>query len=168
MKLLFLVLFLLGGCSVSRFYHAADVSHELKKNSDQLTWMAAKVENDFQDKEAFFKNFHKESPNKESYIVGDLAYRLNDLKLKRDHILSKSMFIKKVNDGLLQKMEKKSKIQETDPVYKEIEDFAVITQNDAKKLFEDFGKYKAASNEFATFAMFTGNLWKKSTSVIRK
>ena len=165
MKIIFLLLFLITGCSVTRFYHAADVSHELKNNSQQLTYMAAKVENDFQDKEAFYQNYYKESPKKDSYILGDLAYRLNDLKMKRDSILSKSMTIKKINDSLLSKIETKKKISENDPEYQDIEAFAVITQRDAKKLYEDYAVYKTSSNEFATFAMFTGNMFKKSTSV---
>lgn len=165
MKLIFLLLFIITGCSTTRFYRAADVSHELKNNSQQLTYLTAKVENDFQDKEAFYQNYYKESSNKDNYILGDLAYRLNDLKLKRDSILSRSHTIKKINDSLLSKMERKKKIQEGDPIYQDIEAFAVITQRDAKKLYEDYAVYKKTSNEFAKFAMFTGNMFKKSTSV---
>lgn len=165
MKIIYLVLFLLGGCTVARYYQASDVSLELKKNSQQLTALTFQVERDFSDKEAFYENYYKENPKKDNFILGDLAYRLNDLKIRKDSILSKSQSIKKVNDELLTKIQNKKRIQETDPEYQDIEAFAVINQRDAKGLFEDFSKYRSASNEFATFALFTGNLWKKSSSV---
>ena len=166
MKNLFFVLFLITGCSTTtRFYHAADVVHELKNNSQQLTYVAAKVKSDFEDKELFFEKYSNHRTKNNTFILEDLAYRLKDLKQKRDKIVANSMFIKKANDSLLNKVSIMQKISENDPVYQDIEDFSVITHRDAKKLYEDFETYKTSSNEFVSVAMFTRNTLKQSTRV---
>ncbi len=158
-----LVLILVSGCSTSPFYQASDVSRELKKNSNQLQVVTMNTIYDFQDKEAFYKNYLETSKNKDSFIIQDLAWRLSDMRNKKDSILRKSAFIKEVNDHLLNQLSKKNKVNATDPVFKKIEAFAKVTKPEANILFKEFESYKNASTEFARFALFTGNIWKKST-----
>jgi len=86
MKLLLLALFLVTGCSVSHFYRTTDVTQELNKNAAQLNMISWSVEKDYFDKEAFFKKFNRESKNKDTFIIQDLAFRLSELKKRRNRI----------------------------------------------------------------------------------
>lgn len=164
MKILFLSLFLFTGCSVNRFYRASDVTKELKNNASQLNMIAWTVDKDYQDKAAFFSNYQKEAKNKDSFIIQDLYWRLTELKNKRDLIMQKSQTLKAVNDGLLVELDRKKEVKESDPSYRKIENFAKATGPEVKVLFGEYSNYKTASTEFAQFALFTGNVFKKSTS----
>lgn len=164
MKFLFLSLLLITGCSVSKFYRTSDVTKELKKNASQLNLIAWSVDKDYQDKAAFYSNYHRDAKNKDTFILQDLYWRLAELKNKRDFIMRKSNDLKAFNDGLLTELDDMKEVRETDPAYKKIETFAKTTGPEVRALFSEYANYKTSSTEFAKFALFTGNLWKKSSS----
>lgn len=155
-RAILLLLFFVTSCSTTRSYRAAEVSQELIKHSKQIENITFTVESDYANKLAFFENFRKRSHDKESFIIQDLALRLNTLKLRRDSILNKSVVVARANDGLLYKLTKKEMISETDPVFKKIDSFSRTTNNEAGQLLNEYNSYKSASSEFARFTLFTG------------
>lgn len=157
MKLL-LILFLSVGCSVSKYYRAPEVATELKKNEIHLKTLTTKVQKDFQDKEAFLKNYAQNSKGKNSFLMTDLAWRLQVMKEKKETILSKSSLIKEANTELLNVLGEKSVVKEGDPEFKKIEKFSNITDSEGKTLISDYQQYQSASQDFVRFALFTGNV----------
>lgn len=158
---------LITGCGVSQFYKAPEVSQALMKNSQQLETIKVNVENDFLDKQAFYKQFQAKNKNKNAFVMEDLTWRLTDLKAKRDSVLAKSAAIKKVNDDLLTHIGEQEKVVESDPLFKEIKSFEKLKEEQAGPLITEYEKYKAASTEFTRFVIFTGSGLKKSTRIKR-
>ena len=167
MKGLLLAVFLMTGCSTAKMFKASDVVVELKKNSTQLDVLSYNVDRDYEDKLAFYKRFSSDPKNKNGFVVEDLTYRMNDLKKRHDSILSKSSKIKAANDGLMEKLEDKKIVRESDPIFKKIDTFGDTTGEEAKILFSEYASYKEASIEFARFALFTGSVYQKSTQISR-
>ena len=165
MKLLLLALFLVSGCSVSKSYRTTDVTQELNQYAIQLHTISWTVERDYLEKQAFFNNFYHEGKNKNSFIIQDLAYRLAELKKKKDSILSRSKSLSSVNDKLLIELSNKNEVSRTDPAFEKIKNLSKVTRPEVNTLISDYQSYKTASTNFSKFAYFTGNLWKKSTSV---
>jgi hypothetical protein len=155
-KVILLLLFFVTACSTTKTYHAAKVSQALIKHSKQLQIITFTVENDYANKLAFYEKFREKSHDKESFIMQDLALRLNTLKLKRDSILNKSVVVTQANNGLLYKLSKKQMINEADPIFQKIDSFSNLTNKEAGQLFSEYASYKNASSEFARFALFTG------------
>lgn len=155
---LLLVLFLSVGCSVSKFYRAPEVASELKKNEIHLQTLASKVEQDFQDKEAFLKKYAQENKGKNIFLVEDLAWRLQNMKQKKEAVLSKSAYIKEANSELLSVLSEKKVVKEEDPEFEKIESFSEITSSEGEELLTEYHRYQDASQDFVKFAMFTGNV----------
>lgn len=156
MKSILVLLFFVTACSTTRTYQAAEVSQALINHSKQLQKITFTVDNDYAEKLAFYESFRSKHKDQDSFIMQDLALRLNTLKLKRDSILNKSVVVTRANDGLLFKLTKKEVINETDPVFKKIDSFSSTNSREAGQLFNEYVSYKHASSEFARFALFTG------------
>jgi hypothetical protein len=157
MKLLF-VLFLTVGCSVAKFYRAPEVTSELKRNEIHLQTLMSKVEQDFQDKEAFLKSYAQDNKGKNAFLVSDLAWRLQNMKEKKEVILSKSAYIQEANSELLNVLNEKKVVKENDPEFEKIESFSEISSSEGKELLTEYHRYQDASLDFVKFAMFTGNV----------
>lgn len=157
MKLLFL-LFLSVGCSVAKFYRAPEVKQELQKNAVHLETLTALVEQDFLDKQTFLKKYAEENKGKSNFVLEDLAWRLNNMKEKKELILSKTAYIKEANSELLNVLSAKKVVKEGEPEFKKIESFSKISSTDGKELLSDYHRYKDASEDFVKFALITGNV----------
>lgn len=152
MRLLILCFFL-AGCSMTRFYQGPAVSQELKKNATSLELVKATIETDFEQKETFLEQFQLRG--KDPFIKEGLDEKLSEMRLKREAVLQRMSHISQLNNGLLGKVEKKSKISEGDPVFKAIENFAEKKDRELSVLMKDFVNYKKASEEFEKLAFFT-------------
>lgn len=157
----FLFLLLFAGCSVSNLYKTSDIEAELKKNATQLHTIAKSVHNDYQDKKVFLQTYKKQVNDKNNYILQDLTWRLHELKIKHDEILTQSSTLMQKNNELLSQIKNKEVIKESDPVYEKVDTFGKQTDEEAADLFHDYSIYKNASTDFARFALFTGNIWKR-------
>ena len=148
-----ILLFLLTGCSVTRFYQGPAVSQELKKNETSLELVKETLEADYEQKEDFLEQFQVRG--KDPFIKEGLDQKLTEMRLKREAVLQRMSHIKELNSGLLGKVEKKSKISEGDPVFKAIENFADDKDRELSVLMKEFTNYKKASEEFEKLAFFT-------------
>lgn len=130
--------------------------------------MVSTVESDYADKAAYYKKYTEETGNKNTFILQDLGWRLEDMKAKKEAVVAKSEYINSVNEQLLLELKNKKSIKEKDPAFKKIESFSNAIVKDANDLYQDYTSYKTASEEFGNFAMFSGSMWKKSTSAKRR
>lgn len=165
MKTILLLLLLCSGCSVARYYKAAEISTELKKNASQLAYLEDSVETDYQHKAEFYKSLTSNFPDKSGFVAQELRWRIKDMEEKKNTILAQSSYIRSVNDSLLTEIEDKKQISENDPVFDKIEEFSDSTTGEAKELFEEFDKYRNASAEFSRFVLFSKSTWQKSTKL---
>jgi hypothetical protein len=147
-----LVLVFLGGCSLGRYYQGLAVSQELRKNATSLELVIASVETDFEQKEQFLDQFHVKG--KDPFIKENLDQKLKEMNLRRE-VIEKSAHIRNLNNGLLNKIENKSKIKESDPEFRAIENFANNKDKELSFLMKEFSSYKKASEEFEKLAFFT-------------
>lgn len=153
MKLIALLFILCIGCTTTtRFYNGPDVALELEKNKDMLQYIVGTVEADFSLKAEYYQNLAKQTKNKDTYMVQDLAWRLSDLESKKNSILAKASYIKNSNENLNTKVKDRPEISEKDPTFRLIEAFSQSIIKDAKNLFVEFDGYRKASNNFGQFA----------------
>lgn len=145
---------LIGGCTRIRYYQASDVRHELRQNSRKLDLMQTNIEKDFLEKVAYFQ-FYTSRPEQNEFFRDDLAYRIQDLEVKKDSLMAHTTYIKDKNDNLLDQLADKKKIKQSDAAFEDIEEFAHSTQKDANALFRDYAKYVNASEDFMRFALIT-------------
>lgn len=153
MKVLLLSLFFLTSCSVARYYQGPAVSQELRKNATSLELVMATVESDFEQKVNFVEQFQLKG--KDPFIKENLDQKLGEMKAKREAVIRRMGYIRNLNNGLLGKVEKKSKITEGDPIFNAIENFADDKNRELSVLMKEFANYQKASEEFEKLAFFT-------------
>ena len=145
---------LISGCTQVRYYQASDVRHELRQNSRKLDLMQTNIEKDFLEKVAYFQ-FYASKDEQNKFFRDDLAFRIQDLEIKKDSLMAHSTYIKDKNDNLLDQLADKGKIRQSEKAFEDIEEFADSTQKDATVLFRDYNKYINASQDFMKFALIT-------------
>jgi hypothetical protein len=148
-----LMLILLTGCSMARYYQGPAVTQELKKNETNLGLVVASIEADFQQKQTFMDQFHEKG--KDPFIMQNLDQKMDELNLQRNLVMQKSESIRQLNGKLMKKVGDKSKIREGDPVFSAIEDFAENKNEVLTELMKEFVTYKKVSEEFEKLAFFT-------------
>jgi hypothetical protein len=153
MKVLLLSLFFLTSCSVARYYQGPALTQELRKNATSLELVMATIETDFEQKETFLEQFQVKG--KDPFIKENLDQKLDEMKGKREAVIRRMSYIRNMNNGLLSKVENKSKIKEGDPVFREIENFADDKDRELSVLMKEFANYQKASEEFEKLAFFT-------------
>lgn len=153
MKVLLLGLFFLTSCSVARYYQGPAISQELRKNATSLEIVMTTIETDFEQKETFMEQFQVRG--KDPFIKENLDQKLDEMKEKREVLLRRMSHIRNLNNGLLTKVENKTKITEGDPIFKAIETFADDKDRELSVLMKEFANYRKASEEFEKLAFFT-------------
>lgn len=148
-----LLLFLLTGCSVTRFYQGPAVSAELQNNEKNLSIVVASVEADFAMKSTFMGQFQQKG--KDPFIKENLDQKLVELREKKEILVTKTQELLKTNHQLLKQVSTKSKIKEGDPVFRNLEKFADHKDEALTELLEHFAAYKKTSEEFEKLAFFT-------------
>lgn len=148
-----LLLVLLTGCSVTRFYQGPAVSTELRKNEKNLSLVAVSVEEDFKQKSTFMSQFQKKG--KDTFIMENLDEKLVELKERKLSLISKADALLKANNDLLEQVGDKNKITEGDPVFRDLENFATKKDQALLDLMKELAAYKKTSKEFEKLAFFT-------------
>lgn len=148
-----LLLLLLTGCSVTRFYQGPAVSAELAKNEKSLAIVVESVTSDFAQKSAFMTKIHERG--KDPFIMENLDQKLTELKARKQILITKTESLLKANNQLLLEVNKKNEIKEGDPVFKNLETFADKKDVAIGELMKDLAAYKKSSAEFEKLAFFT-------------
>lgn len=152
MKFLLLLL-LVTGCSVTRFYQGPSVAEELKKNEQGLSLVIAKVEDDFRQKQEFVGRFEK--TGNDPFIQDSLATMLQELEVRKNVLSSRADQILSRNGDLIEEIGDKKKIGENDPVFERLEEFARTKDQSLQEIMNELFAYRKAAQEFEKIAFFT-------------
>lgn len=148
-----LLLFLLTGCSVTRFYQGPAVSAELANNEKSLAIVVESVNSDFAQKSAFMGKIHERA--KDPFIMENLDQKLIELKERKQVLVTKTESLLKANNQLLREVSRKNEIKEGDPIFRSLENFADKKDEAIGELMKDLAAYRKSSAEFEKLAFFT-------------
>lgn len=141
-----ILLFILSGCSTSRFYSSSALSEELKKNEMGLMLITDTLLADYQQNEKLLSELKKQTQS--PFIIENLDQKLGLIASQKESFLKVTSHLRKKNEKLIRKVNGKEKIRQGDPIFREIENFAEDKNKEQVELIQELEKYQKASEEF--------------------
>jgi hypothetical protein len=148
-------LLILGACSSTHFYQSAELKKELATDKTHLKLLVSKLVEDFNDKQRYYHSYFHQTPNQESFIAQDLAWRMEDLTTKKQLVLAKAKNISKIHQLLFQQLDKKEKIKEGGEIFLKVTSYVQTSKSEVDDLFQHYIAYMKASTDFHNFAFLT-------------
>lgn len=148
-----LLLILILGCSSRKFYQGPELSQELRRNEAALGLVLISMESDFEQKVNFLNKAKKIS--RDTFILNNLTEKMKELKASKDSVVSRTNYLKRLNQKLLEAVSEKYKIREGDATFNAVEDFAEDKGRELGVLKNDILNYQKSAEEFEDLAQYT-------------